>query len=155
MRGTTVSQPRPAPTGHSGYKSPRRSRRRSVWLWLLAPVVLAVGVIAVGALTREEQLQATPQPLTSGTTAQTPPADADGWQACQDLHELSAAELGHDINRAIARQAQASTDDTIATLGKELEQATTQAASQDPIEGNLAISAAQVSLRQACERVFG
>ncbi|MDG4770757.1 hypothetical protein [Solwaraspora sp. WMMD792] len=150
-----MSHPYRTAADHSGFSPSRRSRRRPVWLWVTAPVVLAVLVIGIGALTRGEQSQATPTPTVDESTSQTPPADTEGWQACQDLREISAAELDHDVNREIGRQAQASTDATLAARGKDLVDAARAAADQEPIEGNLTISAAQVDLREACDRAFG
>jgi hypothetical protein len=150
-----VSHPYRAPTDHPGSVNSRRSRGRLVWLWILAPVVLAVLVLAIGALTRGEHLEATPVPTPSEPAAPNPPADAEGWQACQDLRELGAADLNHEVNRAIGAQARTSTDATLAARGEDLEDATRRAGDQDPIQGNLAISAAQVALRQACDQAFG
>lgn len=150
-----MSHPYSAPAGHSGFTPPRRSRRRAIWLWILAPIVLAVLVLAIGALTRGGELQATSVPTPSESASPTPPADAEGWQACQDLRELGAADLDHDVNRAIGRQAQSSVDPTVIARGKDLEDISRRAGDQDPIEGNLAISAAQVALRQACDQAFG
>ncbi|WP_326553810.1 hypothetical protein [Micromonospora sp. NBC_01813] len=117
--------------------------------------MLAVLVLAIGALTRGGELQATSVPTPSESASPTPPADAEGWQACQDLRELGAADLDHDVNRAIGRQAQSSVDPTVIARGKDLEDISRRAGDQDPIEGNLAISAAQVALRQACDQAFG
>lgn len=150
-----MSHPYPAPTGHTGFADSRRTRRRLIWLWILAPVVLAAGVLTIGALTRGEHLEATPVPTPTQTVAPDPPADAEGWQACQDLRQLGAAELNHDINRAIGARARSSTDATLAARGKDLEDASRRAGEQEPIQGNMAISAAQVALRQACDQVFG
>ena len=150
-----MSHPYSAPAGHTGFTPPRRSRRRAIWLWILAPVVLAVLVLAIGALARGEELQATSVPTPGESTSPTPPTDPEGWQACQDLRELGAAELNHDINRKIGRQAQSSADITVAARGKNLEDTSRRAGDQDPIEGNLAISAAQMALRQACDQAFG
>ncbi|MFY1632097.1 hypothetical protein ACN27F_02235 [Solwaraspora sp. WMMB335] len=147
------------PYDHSGFppsRPPRnRARRRPIWPWVLVPIVVIALVVAVGALTRDEQSQATPVTTPTSHPTPTPPADTAGWQACQDLRELGAADLDDQINRDIGRQAQQSTEAEIAARGKELEDAVRRAADQNPIDGNLAISAAQVALRDACDQAFG
>jgi len=158
-----VSHPYPAPSDRIAHppvwtdrRRPRR-RRPPLALWIIAPVIATMIVIAMAALKHGDELQATPLPTPSILSPSTSPlpADADGWQACTELRQLGPADLNHDVNRQIGRLGQRSTNQDIAARSRDLDTSTRMAAIQDPIEGNIAISEAQIAMSDACDRAFG
>ncbi|MEV1287613.1 hypothetical protein, partial [Micromonospora sp. NPDC049679] len=142
---------------HATPLQPRPRRKKLTWLWIVIAAgtltLIGVGVrLTGGAAPGDSETDASGAAAAGAASAPAAAAgnagkqDRDGWDACRRLRDLGATTFDQTINRTVGEHARKSTNQEIATRGKNLVDTTQKAAGQDPIDANLATCSRSLSI---------
>ncbi|MEO3930928.1 hypothetical protein ABGB07_44865 [Micromonosporaceae bacterium B7E4] len=114
---------------------------------------LALAFALAGCGSDAEPTAAAPAVATPAATT----ASATDWSrmSCTMLSALDTVDFNPASNRAIGDAATKSSNPGIATAGAELEAAANRPDADEPGEGPIAISEAQIELAEACSSLYG